>query len=269
MKWAFVDYENTGSLEAICLTDFAKVFVFCGPNHKKINFGSLSNTAFCNVELLSIKKSGANNLDFHLSFYLGNFHQIAEREIEFHIISNDNGFNGIIEHLNDIGRKSVKIETKTSTKVNKVKLSDNATLVISRLEQLKESNRPNKEETIRNFVKSQCKVLETDSDVEKVVNELILNKKIEINDSNVSYHIKVISKQKNLVLSEGASLALTGLKQVDGRKRPRKKDKLLNWIKSQCKSITPKVKTESVYDELIKERLITESNQNMSYHIKK
>lgn len=269
MKWAFIDYENTGSLEGICLPDYNRVFVFCGPHLKKINFGSISNTTFCNVEVLSIKSIGANNLDFHLSFYLGYFHQIADPEIDFHIYSNDNGFRGIVRHLNDIGRNCLKVGTKAAAKSKDTTLIDCSLLIISRLEQLNNNNRPTKKTAFKNFVKSQCKSLKDEADVKEVIDYLTVKKKIEFKNSTVTYNIMTVEKEENKSLSKGATLTLSSLQQLDGRKRPRKKDKLLDWIKSLCESITPAVKPGSVYNELIKEKLITESNQNMSYHIKK
>ncbi len=36
MIWAFVDYENLGSLEQVDLSSYQKVFVFLGPKHKSL-----------------------------------------------------------------------------------------------------------------------------------------------------------------------------------------------------------------------------------------
>jgi hypothetical protein len=68
--WGFVDYENTGSLESFNGADYERVFVFCGPNNTKLKLGKLSSTEFSRIELIGIKTTGSNNLDFHLAFYL-------------------------------------------------------------------------------------------------------------------------------------------------------------------------------------------------------
>ncbi len=112
MYWGFVDYENTGSLEGIHVKSYERLLIFCGPNNSKIKLGELSTTEFTKIELIGIKTNGANNLDFHLAFYLGRYHEAAANTVEFHIISNDDGFNGIIDHINNIGRKCKKVETR-------------------------------------------------------------------------------------------------------------------------------------------------------------
>ena len=42
MIWGFVDYENTGSLEAIRLDDYDRLLVFCGPKNNRIKLVSIS-----------------------------------------------------------------------------------------------------------------------------------------------------------------------------------------------------------------------------------
>ncbi len=193
MMWAFVDYENIGSLEKLNISQYERFFVFCGPKNTKIKVGELPSRAFCKIELIGLKTTGSNNLDFHLAFYLGRFHEIADKDIAFHIISNDTGFDGIVKHLEIIGRRCKKITTK--------------------------ENKPK-------------------------------------------------SKQvPSLSLSKEAGHALSGLKQLDGRKRPRKKNKLLNWIKSHCMSMKECKSSDHILNELMKAKLIKESGNNITYTI--
>ena len=126
MIWGFVDYENTGSLAGFQTINYERLFVFCGPKNNSLKLGEIPTTEFTRVELISVKTTGANNLDFHLAFYIGRLHESANEGVEFHIISNDTGFNGLISHLKKIGRKIKRIPTKvpskpknTNTKTNK------------------------------------------------------------------------------------------------------------------------------------------------------
>ena len=146
MIWAFVDYENVGSLESMNLSEYEKVFVFCGPKNTKIKFGILPSTGFCSIELIGLTTMGNNNLDFHLAFHLGRFHEIADENITFHIISDDSGFNGLVNHLKKIGRKCKKVSPKSSAPIKNAKseLSDPASLVLSKLKQLDGRKRPRK-----------------------------------------------------------------------------------------------------------------------------
>lgn len=191
MNWAFVDYENVGSLEALSIPDYERIFVFCGPKNTKIKLGSLPSNGFCQIELIGVTTMGANNLDFHLAFHLGRFHEVAEKGIAFHIISNDSGFNGLVNHLKKLGRNCKKVATK-----------------------------------------------------------------------------KVIPKSEaKLSLSGEASLVIARIKQLDGRKRPRKRSSFLNWIKSQCQGQTNGTPPDSICRELLDAKVILESGPNITYTI--
>ncbi len=189
MSWAFVDYENVGSLEGLNISGYERVFIFCGPNNTRIKVGALPTEEFCCIELIGVATTGANNLDFHLAFHLGRFHEVARSDVVFHIISNDTGFDGLVNHLNRLGRS--------------------------------------------------CKKM-------------------------------VVSKQNDhSSLSHAASLAITRLKQLDGRKRPRKKASFVNWIKSQCQGLANAAPPDVVYKELVLAALIRESGSDIAYEIKR
>ena len=193
MNWAFVDYENVGSLESLDIPAYERVFVFCGPKNTKIKMGTLPSDGFCKIELIGVTTTGANNLDFHLAFHLGRFHEVAERGVEFHIISNDSGFNGLVNHLKKLGRSCKKVVTKKATPKPETQLS----------------------------------------------------------------------------LSDEASLVIARLKQLDGRKRPRKRSSFLNWIKSQCQGQTNGTSPDSISRELVNAKVILESGPNITYAIKR
>jgi hypothetical protein len=194
--WGFVDYENTGSLEGINVKSYERLLIFCGPNNSKLKLGELSTTEFTKIELIGIKTNGANNLDFHLAFYLGRYHEIAANNVEFHIISNDDGFNGIINHIKNIGRKCKKVQTRKKTNQPKTKktkastsLSECAELIISGLKQINSKKRPKKQKTLINWIKSHCNHLKPEKNAEAVFRELSNNSIISINDSNIEYKI--------------------------------------------------------------------------------
>lgn len=193
MNWAFVDYENVGSLETLNIAEYERVFVFCGPQNTRIKIGELPTVSFCKIELIGLKTTGSNNLDFHLAFYVGRFHEVAEKDVTFHIISNDTGFNGLVNHLKNIGRNCKKITTKETKPKPKQEVPPS--------------------------------------------------------------------------LSSEALLVVSKLKQLDGRKRPRKKSGLINWIKSNCPSMTNGKSSDLVLKELVEAKLILESGQDITYEI--
>lgn len=191
MIWAFVDYENVGSLEGLKLADYERVFVFCGPKNPRVKLGTPPANEFCRVELIGVTTAGPNNLDFHLAFHLGRFHEIADKSVMFHIVSSDGDFNGLVNHLKKIGRSCKKVSLRPST------------TQVARIPQL---------------------------------------------------------------YSEGASIVVERLKTLDGRKRPRKKDSLVNWIKSQCRGLADVVPT-AIYSELLTAGLVRENGSDVTYHV--
>ena len=77
-------------------------------------------------------------------------------------------------------------------------------------------------------------------------------------------------KAKNAIaLSSCAKLAIKRLKQIDGRKRPRKQDKLENWIDSQCRSVDDTINSKVVVNELIKAGMIAYSDTGIKYQLMK
>lgn len=191
MIWAFVDYENIGSLEAINLSEYEKVYVFCGPRNTKIKFGILPSSGFCSIELIGVTTMGNNNLDFHLAFHLGRLHEVADETIAFHIISNDSGFNGLVNHLKKIGRKCKKVATKPyrPIKSSQASLSDCASLVLSKLKQLDGRKRPRKRAKFINWIKSQCQGVSNSTTPEEVCKELIMAQLVQESGSNITYKL--------------------------------------------------------------------------------
>lgn len=192
MIWGFVDYENTGSLKGIEFSKYQKLYIFCGPKNPNIKLGDVVINEFLKIEIIKLKSAGANNLDFHIAYYLGKFSETAPKEIKFHIISKDNGFNGLVSHMKKTGRSCQKV--------------------------------------------------------------------IPINGSE---------KTTSANLSSCAELAVERLLHTDGRKRPRKEKPLINWIESQCRSVSKNINATSVLAELVKAGLIVSEKSDIKYSLKK
>ena len=189
MNWAFVDYENVGSLEVLNIPDYERVFVFCGPKNTKIKVGTLPSDGFCQIELIGVTTMGANNLDFHLAFHLGRFHEVAEKRVAFHIISNDAGFNGLVNHLKKLGRNCKKVVTKKVTPKPEAQLplSDEASSVIARIKQLDGRKRPRTRSSFLNWIKSQCQGQTNGTFPDSICRELLNAKVILESGPNITY----------------------------------------------------------------------------------
>ncbi len=192
MQWGFVDYENTGSLDAIDLGKYDRMFVFLGPKNRKLKLGEISSVGFCSLELISLNTMGPNNLDFHLAFHLGRFHELADEEIEFHVISNDSGFNGLINHIKELGRKCKKVVTKSKDEKSRpiVNLSPCAALIVDRLATMDGRKRPRTKTKLINWIKSQCAQMLNGSDPGVFYEELKKVKIVHELGSDITYSIR-------------------------------------------------------------------------------
>lgn len=149
MKWAFIDYENIGSLEKIDLYLYEKVFVFLGAKQPKLDFGDKKYDSPINFIIIQIKAAQANNLDFHLSYYLGKYNDEAENTIEFDVISNDNGFSPLISHIRANGRMCKQIKLSTAANI-----SEDATQssLITLLKSRPKEKRPQSVTSLKNYI---------------------------------------------------------------------------------------------------------------------
>lgn len=142
MVWAFVDYENVGSLESMNLSEYERILVFADQRTRRSSLGHFHLMDFAALNWLAPRRSVPNNLDFHLAFHLGRFHEVADKGVDFHIVSNDSGFDGLINHLNRIGRNCKKVSVKAAQPIASTppSLSEGALLVVTKLRQLDGKN---------------------------------------------------------------------------------------------------------------------------------
>ncbi len=94
-------------LEQVC----DKVFVFVNREEKAIPFVLVQQLQKLGESVQWIPVTGSNekNSCHFLSFNLGVAHEQMDEDIEFALISEDPGFDGIIMHLNELGRNAVRV----------------------------------------------------------------------------------------------------------------------------------------------------------------
>lgn len=190
MIWGFVDYENIGSLKDIEFTTYQKLFIFCGPKNPNIKLGDKVINEFINIQIIKLNTNGANNLDFHIANYLGKFSITAPKETEFHVISKDNGFNGLVSHIKKTGRTCKKITLNSEPKAHPAKLSPCAELTVERLSHIDGRKRPRKEQKLLNWVESQCRTVSKNINSKSVLGELSKAGLISIENQSIKYKLK-------------------------------------------------------------------------------
>ena len=83
--WYFIDFENTNSLGNIVPKANDKILLFLGMAQKALPVPLVQQLMDmpCEVELISVQGQSANNVDFHLSYYLGLYQASAPKTAKF------------------------------------------------------------------------------------------------------------------------------------------------------------------------------------------
>lgn len=179
MKWAFIDYENVGCLSKIDLSTYEKVVVFIGAKQPKLDFGDKKYETPINLVLIQIKVTQSNNLDFHLSYYLGKYDQEACSNISFDVISNDNGFSPLISHIKSNGRTCKQV--KLSNSLGEI------TKLIHSIKSKPKEKRPQKVVSLRNHIASHMKIKGNDVAIQNYLNQLVNQKILSVSETGVQY----------------------------------------------------------------------------------
>ena len=179
MKWAFIDYENIGCLSKVDLSAYEKLVVFIGAKQPKLDFGGKKYETPINLVLVQIKATQANNLDFHLSFYLGQYNAEAPSTVSFEVISNDNGFAPLISHIKSNGRscKQVKLANPTG------ELSK----LIHSLKSKPKEKRPQKVLSLRNHIASHMKIQGNEIAIQNHLNQLVSSNILALSEDGIEY----------------------------------------------------------------------------------
>ena len=232
MPWAFVDYENVGSLEDIALEKYERLYVFCGPKNSRLKLGDIPADGFCRIELIGLKSSGRNNLDFHLSFYLGRSHEVAEKDVGFVVISNDAGFEGVIHHLRKLGRDCHLVGTRKP----KAKAEEKA---------------PKAKAVKQPKVKAAAKP--------KATNKASLAPAAKLHEAPAP------KAEAGSALDKTLQHLIAQLKHIGEQKRPTKKAKLVNWLKSHLPGTDKTADPEAILHALERHKQLQVSGNNVTY----
>ncbi len=101
MNHVFVDFENVHQVDLTLIGAKSVSFtLMVGAKQTKLDSDLVEKLMAhsSSVQLVKLKTSGKNALDFALAYYLGRA-ALADPTAYFHIISKDGGFDSLIEHL--------------------------------------------------------------------------------------------------------------------------------------------------------------------------
>jgi hypothetical protein len=189
----FIDYENVTQVR---LTDLQrpnlKIFIFVGCAQVKIPFELVREAHLLGeaVEWIGVEGSGANALDFHIVFYLGQI-SLQSPKSDYVILSRDRGFDPLIQHLSKRGISCRRIESLEMLSGNSDLtyspdfLSD---IAIAKLSAVVAKSRPKKRSTLYTYLKSVLtKYQPSDLEIKQLLDNWFTTGKVTETKDKISY----------------------------------------------------------------------------------
>lgn len=173
---SLIDYENCSNLKNICLDIYQNIVIFSGKNQNIISLPVSGLTEDVKITVRHTEGISKNNVDFHLVLELGQLVSRYGEEREYHIISVDKGYDGIIQTLQ---KRGVQCRRVTPVKTASVQSSSVYIDKITRwadkvqLSARNSRNMPVALKTFNNYLKSQMREEWNEKSGMKVRNELV------------------------------------------------------------------------------------------------
>lgn len=208
MKYAFIDYENLNSLNGLELQNYERIFLFLGPKQEHLKLSEKFNDEV-NITLITVKNVSENNLDFHIAYYLGKLDATIDKNIEFHILSKDKGYDGLchfIKHRREArvcSRKALDTQLQNNLETKVLALPSPIDIEKEKVNQIfqeyksfmakrEKKHLPTKPLTLRNNIHNQTRLKnlskqETNDIITKIIDRLSQEKILKITETKVSY----------------------------------------------------------------------------------
>jgi PIN domain len=190
-----IDFESVqpDSLGALEQEHF-KVHIFVGANQTKLPFGVAAaiQRMGSRANYVKISGNGANALDFHIAFYIGQL-AAGDASAYFHIISKDTGFDPLIQHLKSrnilAGRVKAVADIPLVKVSNSRSLEDRLIALVEKLRQMKAS-KPRTLKTLRSTISSLFQKQLSDSEIDSLVEALSARKIAVVAENKMSYSLE-------------------------------------------------------------------------------
>ena len=262
MNWAFVDYENVRSLESVDLASYQRVLIFCGPQNKTLKLDNLPASGVSRIDVITVPTSSKNNVDFHLAFHLGQEHAQAAPGVGFHVISHDKGYQGLISHLELLGRSCKLIEPGVGKKAAAKKAAGKKTSQAAEGQSTAAAETKAATKKASANKSAQLKPAQSKADASKAE-----TKKSTSSKAGKPAVTKVKIKAHNAAALSDAASKLFAQLQVTGSNRPKTKARVLSWLKSHVKSLhmQPEPLPETIFGEWQTAGMLSLSGSTVTY----
>ena len=193
-NYVLIDLENVAPDRLDLLNqDWIKVLLFVGKNQAKLKF-SLVKGVQClgeRAQYVEMSGTGHNALDFHIVFYVGRI-SATDKDAYFHIVSDDRGFDPLIDHLKQKGILADRVaglEEIPALKQAKVVFKSTAERIAFAKERLltAKAARPRARKTLTSHVSAMFFKAISDEDVAAVVDGLFKNGTVSEKGKRIAY----------------------------------------------------------------------------------
>ena len=273
MKYAFIDYENIHSLNNLNLNCYEKIFLFLGANLQSIQLSEKFNDEL-NITLITVQSSGKNNLDFHIAYYLGKMDVQTDKNIEFCVISKDNGYLGICEFIQnqrnprkcillkpslpDVEEEPMKLIEDKSSKTANINIEQYLEEFQAYISKAKVEHLPRKKDKLCNSIRSQTGIKNLD---EKLRQEAI----DQVFDALCKQNIIILSGDEfQYPQLENESIYVKYKKhllQREQKHRPASLKSLKNDIAAKCNIRNDVTKVNDIIQYLVSNKIIKNSSE--------
>ena len=273
MKYAFIDYENIHSLNNLNLNCYEKIFLFLGANLQSIQLSEKFNDEL-NITLITVQSSGKNNLDFHIAYYLGKMDVQTDKNIEFYVISKDNGYLGICEFIQnqrnprkcillkpslpDVEEEPMKLIEDKSSKTANINIEQYLEEFQAYISKAKIEHLPRKKDKLCNSIRSQTGIKNLD---EKLRQEAI----DQVFDALCKQNIIILSGDEfQYPQLENESIYVKYKKhllQREQKHRPASLKSLKNDIAAKCNIRNDVTKVNDIIQHLVSNKIIKNSSE--------
>jgi len=190
-KFLLIDYENIQKVDLSNVADNTLVRIFVGQSQKSIPIDLVKQAQRFghHLEWIKIEGQGKNALDFHITFYLGKLSS-EHKAASFVILSKDKGFDPLIKHINNLKGKCRRINSLLELRdvTNNSSKDQNLHRTIELLSKIEKIKRPRKRSTLSQHVSSLFQKKLDDSELDKIIDYLFIEKLISETGGKLSYN---------------------------------------------------------------------------------
>jgi hypothetical protein len=188
-KIIYVDFENVPNVDIKEMGD-ARIFLFIGESQKRLSTSIVKaiQPLGKNVEWIQINGSGKNALDFHIAYYLAIYKE--QTDTEHYIISNDAGFDPLIDHANGLGQK-VKRVVSYADVFHKIGLGKELEGKFKKVKEIlmkqQKTRRPKSRKTLTSFIETTFQKKISTAETNKLIENLFRDGIMEEKSKRISY----------------------------------------------------------------------------------